>query len=64
MMNKVVSEKIKILSGSFLKGCGVTVYHQESDNIYHLIVLEDKESGRLFVEIGNKKYFKEDIESK
>lgn len=64
MMNKVVSAKIKVLSGSFLKGCGVTVYHRESDSIYHLIVLEDKGSGRLFVEIENKQYFAEDIESK
>lgn len=57
-------KKIKILSGSFLKGCGVTVKDLQSDNFYHLIVLEDKGSGKMFVEIGNKRYFTEDIESK
>ena len=56
--------KIKILSGTFEKGGGVIVYHGQSDNFYHLIVLEDKETGKPFVEIKNKQYFEEDIEKR
>lgn len=54
--------KIKILSGTFEKGCGVIVHHIQSNNFYHLIVFKDKETSKLFVEIGDKQYFEEDIE--
>lgn len=54
--------KVKILSGTFEKGCGVLIHLMQSDNFYHLIVLEDKETGKPFVEIKNKQYFEDDIE--
>ncbi len=53
--------KIKILSGTFEKGCGVTVHHIQSNSFYHLIVCEDKETKNQFIEIKGKRYFKEDI---
>ena len=56
--------KIKILSGTFEKGCGVTVHHIQSNSFYHLIVCEDKETGKPFIEIKDKRYFKEDIQVK
>ena len=52
---------MKLLSGTFKKGCGVLI-HIQSDKFYHLIVLEDKKTEKPFVEIQNKRYFKEDIE--
>lgn len=57
-------KKIKLLSGTFEKGCGVVVKNLQSDNFFHLLVLKDKTTGKLFVEIGNKQYFEEDIEKK
>lgn len=54
--------KVRILSGTFEKGCGVLVHHIQSDNFYHLVVLEDKETRKPFIEIRNKQYFEEDIE--
>lgn len=67
MKNKVFEEsskKIKILSGSFLEGCGVMVKDLRTNNFHHLLVLRDKKDGKLFVEIGNKQYFEEDIEGR
>lgn len=52
--------KVKVLSGSFENGCGVIVHYM--DNFYHLVVFEDKETGKLFVEINNKRHYEEDIE--
>lgn len=54
--------KVKILSGTFEKGYGVLIHHIQSDNFYHLVVLEDKKTRRPFIEIRNKQYFEEDIE--
>lgn len=52
---------IELLSGSFEEGCGVMVYDTETSNYYHLLVLTDKETGKLFIEIKDKKYFENDI---
>lgn len=53
---------LKIVQGSFLEGCGVIVRDTETDNIYHLLVHKEKKTDRLFVEIGEKKYYKEDMQ--
>ena len=55
-------EMIKILSGSFLLGCGVIVHGMQSGGYYNLLVLKDKETGRLFVDLEGMQYFEEDIE--
>ena len=52
---------LKIVQGSFLEGCGVIVRDTETDNIYHLLVHKEQKTDRLFVEIGEKKYYKEKI---
>lgn len=57
-------EKIKILSGSFLLGCGVIVHGLQSDGYYNLLVQNDKETGRLFVDLEGMQYFEEDIENR
>ena len=54
--------KLKVLSGTFEKGCGVLIHDIQSDIFYHLIVLEDKETRKPFVEIKSKRYFVTDIE--
>lgn len=52
---------LKLLEGSFLDGCGVWVHDAQTDNYYHLLVRTDKTNGKLFVEIGEKKYYEEDV---
>ena len=56
------TEMIEITSGSFLEGCGVMVYESKTNSCYHLIVHKEKETDRLFIEIGDRKYYREDIE--
>ena len=53
---------LKIIQGSFLEGCGVIVCDVETEKYYHLLVLKEKEADRLFVEIGENKYYEEDIQ--
>jgi len=50
---------LKLIQGSFLEGCGVIV--RDADGIYHLIVHKEKGTDKLFVEIGEKKFYEEDI---
>ena len=57
-------KKLKLLSGTFEKGCGVSIRDIEKDNFYHLIVLEDKETRKPFIEIANIQYFECDIDKK
>lgn len=52
---------LKLIQGSFLEGCGVIVRNIETDGIYHLLVHKEKETDRLFVEINEQKFYKEDI---
>ena len=52
---------VRITSGTFAEGCGVIAYDTTTDKYYHLIVLKDKENGKLFIEINNKKYYTEDV---
>ena len=52
---------LKLMQGSFLEGCGVHVWDEERDNPYHLLVLKEKGSDRLFVEIGEQKYYAEHL---
>ena len=52
---------LKIIQGSFIEGCGVIVRDTETDNIYHLLVRKEKETDRLFVEIGEKKYYESEV---
>ncbi len=61
-------EKLKLLSGSFLLGCGIIVWAEAENTYYHLLVLKDKETGKLFVSLDDwsddVKYFEEDIKMK
>lgn len=50
-----------LLQGTFLEGCGVMVHEPVTDEYYHLIVLKEKETRNLFVEIGEKKYYEHDV---
>lgn len=52
---------LKIISGSFLEGCGVIVWNVETDGIYHLIVHKEKGTNKLFIEIGEQEFYEEDI---
>ena len=52
---------LRLIQGSFLEGCGVIVRNIETDEIYHLIVHKEKETNRLFVEIGEHKYYSAQI---
>lgn len=52
---------LKIIQGSFLDGCGVIVLDTKTDSIYHLLVHKEGETGRLFVEIGGKKYYESEV---
>ena len=52
---------LKLIQGSFLKGCGVIVRNVETDGIYHLLVHKEKRTSKLFVEIGEQKFYEEDI---
>lgn len=53
---------LKIIQGSFIDGCGLIAHDTETDEFYHLLVLKEKETDRLFIEIGEKKYYKEDVQ--
>ena len=52
---------LKIIQGSFIEGCGVIVNDTETDEFYHLLVHKEKETDKLFVEIGEKKYYEEGV---
>ena len=52
---------LKLIQGSFLEGCGVIVRNVDTDGTYHLIVHKEKKTCKLFVEIGEQKFYKEDI---
>ena len=52
---------LKLIQGSFLEGCGVIVRNVETDGIYHLIVHKEKKTDRLFVEIGEQKFYKNEV---
>lgn len=52
---------ISIISGSFLKGCGMIVYLAKKDDYFHVVVHEEKDTGKLFVEINDEKYYEEDF---
>lgn len=54
---------LKLIQGSFLEGCGVVVRNVETDGIYHLLVHKEKATGKLFVEIDEKKFYKEDMQT-
>lgn len=51
--------KLKIISGTFQKGCGVSVEY--NGKYYHKIVLED-ENRKCFVEIGDKRIYESEVE--
>lgn len=53
---------LKLIQGSFLEGCGVVVWDEERDNPYHLLVHKEKETDKLFVEIGEQKYYSAQIQ--
>lgn len=53
-------EEIRIISGTFKEGCGITV-KDEKWNIYNLLVVADRKTKKPCVELHNKIYFKEDI---
>ena len=52
---------LKLIQGSFFEGCGVIVRNVDTDGIYHLIVRKEKGTDKLFVEIGEQKFYEEDI---
>ena len=52
---------LKLVQGSFFEGCGVIVRNVDTDGIYHLIVHKEKETGKLFVGIGEQKFYEEDV---
>lgn len=52
---------LKLIQGSFLEGCGVIVRKENTDSMYHLLVHKEKKTDRLFVEIGEQKFYEEDI---
>lgn len=52
---------LKLIQGSFLEGCGVVVRNVDTDGIYHLLVHKEKETDKLFVEIGEQKFYEEQI---
>lgn len=58
------NKRFKVISGSFLKGCGVVVWDLETDKIYHTLVLRNKETGLLFAEISGKVHYKEEFSCK
>ena len=47
-------------SGTFAKGCGIIVI-DENYNVYHLLVVTDRETKKPCVELRNEVYFEEDI---
>lgn len=55
-----VKENLTIISGTFEKGCGITV-KDEKWNIYNLLVVADRKTKKPCIELHNKIYFKEDI---
>lgn len=52
---------LKLVQGSFVEGCGVIVRNVDTDRIYHLLVHKERETDKLFVEIGEQKFYKEQI---
>lgn len=51
---------VKIIQGTFAKGCGVIAWNTKTDKMYHLIVLEENE-GKPFIEIMNQRYYANDV---
>lgn len=54
-------DTVKILQGSFLEGCGITVKKVMTGKYYHLLVHKEKKTGKLFVEIGEQKYYENEV---
>lgn len=52
---------LKIIQGSFVDECGVIVRDTETDEFYHLLVHKEKETNKLFVVIGEKKYYESEV---
>lgn len=52
---------LKLIQGSFLEGCGVIVRNVETDKIYHLLVHKEKGTDRLFVEMNEQKFYKNEV---
>ena len=49
---------MKLISGTFQKGCGVIVEH--NGNYYHKIVFEDN-NGKCFVEFDDKRIYESEV---
>ena len=52
---------LKKISGSFEEGCGILAHEIDKDSFYHLLVLKEKDTQKCFVEINNRKFYKEDL---
>lgn len=52
--------KTIICTGTFTKGCGLSVWDRKTDNFYHLCVYEDEEH-KPYIEIDEKRYYEKDI---
>ena len=52
-------KKIKIISGSFLPGCGICA--TDGKDFFHILCFEDKETGETFTEFRGKRYYENDI---
>ena len=53
-------KNIKIIMGTFEKGCGVIIRDVNTDMIYHKLVFENEKG--CYIEVDNKFYYKEDVE--
>ena len=52
---------LKLIQGSFLEGCGVIVRDVITDAYFHLLVHKETESDRLFIEVCEQRFYKEDV---
>lgn len=55
-----MKNNIKVISGTFEKGCGIMVWDKVTDKIYHKIVFEDKNG--CCIEVENIRYYKKDLQ--
>ena len=61
-MNKITKKpSLVLITGSFLEGCGVILHDEKTDNLYHLVVLKETGTDRLFVETGGNRFYECDI---